>query len=51
MNVVAAIIWFIGAITAALDVRQAYRLDSTSGMAAWTVIAFGCIIIGLAQII
>ena len=51
MNVVAAIIWFVGAIIAALDIHQAYRMNSFAGMAAWTVISFGCIIIGLSQII
>lgn len=51
MNVVAAIIWFVGAIIAAFDVRQAYRLDSPSGMAAWTIISIGCFVVGLAQII
>jgi hypothetical protein len=51
MNVVAAIIWFIGAVLAVLDVRQAYCMDSPSGMVAWTVIAFGCVVISLAQII
>lgn len=51
MNIVAAIIWFIGAIIAALDIHQAHRMNSFAGMAAWTVISFGCIIIGLAQII
>ena len=51
MNVVAAIIWFVGAILAALDIHQAHRMGSVAGMVAWTVISFGCIIIGLAQII
>lgn len=51
MNVVAAIIWFVGAIIAAFDVRQAYRLDSFAGVAAWTAISIGCVVIGLAQII
>ena len=51
MNTVAAIIWFIGAITAALDIRQAYRMGSVAGMVAWTFISIGCIVIGLVQII
>ena len=51
MNIVAAIIWFIGAITAALDIRQAYRMGSVAGMVAWTFISIGCIVIGLVQII
>ena len=51
MNILAAIIWFIGAIIAALDIRQAYRMGSVAGMVAWTFISIGCIVIGLARIL